>query len=235
MRAKVWPKWIGGAQAALSRAVDFFGRVAKISPWMAEGMIALAFGLAVGLAAWSGGHLAGLESATLDWRLRTFPRPGTASRDIVLVLIDQNSILHFEKQLGRWPWKRSAYPPMLEVFRRGGARLIVFDILFSERSEEEEDKAFAAALAARRDVVLAFQVAHPADEKRIGGKQEFPPLGPPAGSLRPLRLPNWGPAVPPLDALAGGALGFGQREPVRRPGRRDAPDAHAAAAGGGYP
>ena len=66
MRAKVWPKWIGGAQAALSRAVDFFGRVAKISPWMAEGMIALAFGLAVGLAAWSGGHPAGLESATLE-------------------------------------------------------------------------------------------------------------------------------------------------------------------------
>ena len=97
---------------------------------------------------------------------------------------------------------------MLEVFRRGGARLIVFDILFSERSEEEEGKAFAAALTARRDVVLAFQVAHPADEERIGGKQEFPPMGPSAGSLPPLRLPNWGPAVPPHDALAGGALGF---------------------------
>ena len=66
--------------------------------------------------------------------------------------------------------------------------------------------------------MLAFQVAHPADEKRIGGKQEFPPLGPPAGSLRPLRLPNWGPAVPPLDALAGGALGFGHVNLFADPG-----------------
>ena len=48
------------------------------------------------------------EARTWDWRVRALARPGPASRDIVLILRDQNSLDWAQKENGlSWSWPRA--------------------------------------------------------------------------------------------------------------------------------
>ncbi|RDI62073.1 CHASE2 domain-containing protein [Microvirga subterranea] len=73
------------------------------------------------------------------------PQPGA-----LIVAIDEPS---FSEIGQRWPWPRDLHARLVESLRRAGARVIGFDVIFSEPSSEEADKALAAALGP--DVVLA--------------------------------------------------------------------------------
>jgi adenylate cyclase len=68
-----------------------------------------------------------LETRLLDLRLlwRGVQHPHVP---VALVLIDDKSIA----ELGRWPWSRSRLASVVQQLRVAGARVIVFDILFSE-------------------------------------------------------------------------------------------------------
>ena len=72
-----------------------------------------------------------VELRTLDWRFRHFSRPARHDPRIVLVMIDQPSLDHFEKDGTYWPWPRSIYGAILDFLKKGGARTVVFDQLFS--------------------------------------------------------------------------------------------------------
>jgi len=76
------------------------------------------------------------------------PRPQT--HDVEVVAIDEPS---FSEIGQRWPWPRDLHARLVESLRAAGARVIGFDIIFSEPSTEEADQRFAAALGP--DVVLA--------------------------------------------------------------------------------
>jgi adenylate cyclase len=73
------------------------------------------------------------------------PQPGA-----LIVAIDEPS---FSEIGQRWPWPRDLHARLVESLRRAGAKVIGFDVIFSEPSAEEADKALAAALGP--DVVLA--------------------------------------------------------------------------------
>src|SRR5712692_2921293 len=68
-----------------------------------------------------------LETKLLDLRLRLRgeQRPNVP---VVLVVIDDKSIT----ELGRWPWSRSHFATVVRRLATAGARVIAFDILFSE-------------------------------------------------------------------------------------------------------
>lgn len=70
--------------------------------------------------------------------------------DVVLILIDQTSMLWGEEQgLGRWPWKRSIYSDILAYLNEGDPpKAIFFDIMFSARdlTDEQSDPLFAEAI-----------------------------------------------------------------------------------------
>lgn len=68
----------------------------------------------------------------------------------VVVAIDEPS---FSEIGQRWPWSREMHARLVESLRAAGAKTIAFDIIFSEPSSEEADKAFAEALGP--DVILA--------------------------------------------------------------------------------
>ena len=58
--------------------------------------------------------------------------------DIMLILIDENSIVYGEKvfSLGRWPWNRSIYSEILNyIHLTERPKAVFFDILFSEASD----------------------------------------------------------------------------------------------------
>ena len=76
------------------------------------------------------------------------PRPSQLGPEIVA--IDEPS---FSEIGQRWPWSRELHAKLIESLRAAGAKVIAFDIIFSEPSSEEADRRFAEVLGP--DVVLA--------------------------------------------------------------------------------
>jgi adenylate cyclase len=104
------------------------------------------------------GWLDTMERKSLDWRFRAFTEPGRASRDIVIVALDDTSFASRDMldNFGRWPWRRKLYAGLVHYLNEWGARAIAVDILFQGADPHEGDDAqFAAALGERKNVVLA--------------------------------------------------------------------------------
>ncbi len=70
-----------------------------------------------------------LESLDLRFRIRGKRDPG---KEIVIVAIDENSIL----KLGRYPWPRRYIAEFVDVISDSGAKVLVFDIIYSEPQNE---------------------------------------------------------------------------------------------------
>lgn len=85
------------------------------------------------------GPVAALASAVSDTYYRF--NPHTPSRDIVFVAVDHRAV----KQFGRWPWPRERIAAGIEKSLQ--ARVIALDMVFSEPTDPEQDKALGAALA----------------------------------------------------------------------------------------
>ncbi len=106
-----------------------------------------------------------LGSATTTWRLwelRGFDvltrlDSGRASAaPITIVGIDEASFGELRQQ---WPWPRSLHGQLVDSLTRAGAKVIAFDVVFSEPSDAAEDERFAAAIRRAGNVVLASDYA----------------------------------------------------------------------------
>ena len=98
---------------------------------------------------WLGGALDRFEYSTWAWRVAFFAPRRTPSADIKVVLLDQASLDWGSKDMGwSWPWPREVYATMLDFCRRGGAKVVAFDILFTEPSVYgvADDEALGAAI-----------------------------------------------------------------------------------------
>jgi CHASE2 domain-containing sensor protein len=96
------------------------------------------------------GALDSLERTTISTRfgLRHVPKP----TDIVIVKIDDESI----GTLGAWPFPRSFHGRMIRRLHAEGARQIVYDIQFTERSQDSrQDLALYNAIGAAGGATLA--------------------------------------------------------------------------------
>ncbi|HBO83749.1 MAG: hypothetical protein A2073_07105 [Deltaproteobacteria bacterium GWC2_42_11] len=73
-------------------------------------------------------HLMELKAFDLHFVSRGKIKPGS---EVVIVAIDEKSLDKF----GRWPWPRIRIAELLERLKKSGARVIAFDIVFSEPDE----------------------------------------------------------------------------------------------------
>jgi CHASE2 domain-containing sensor protein len=132
-----------------SRASGRSGRI------VGRGRIAALVLAAAGAVALAGissatGVLDSLERASLAKRfdIRRVPRP----TDIVVVRIDDASIGALE----RWPFRRSLHARMVDRLHAAGAREIVYDVQFTERSANpDEDLALYDSIDSAGGAVLA--------------------------------------------------------------------------------
>ena len=103
------------------------------------------------------GWMTSIDNALQDLRHKIDGRPATG--EVILVDIDTRSL----RAIDVWPWPRSLHGALVDRLVADGAERIAFDIDFSSRSTDIEDRTFADALA-RSDgrVVLAAlqQVTH---------------------------------------------------------------------------
>lgn len=98
---------------------------------------------------WLSGVLDTFEAKTWDWRQQIMTRPGSATDRVVLILLDQNSLdwAKEENELS-WPWPREVYTYVVSFCKRGGARALAFDVLYSEPSKYGvyDDEAFGESV-----------------------------------------------------------------------------------------
>jgi len=152
------------------------------------------------------GFLNTLELKSLD----LFQRYNTPIEDprVVMVEVDQRSLAALSEKGVRWPWPRQVYAPLIEVCAKGGARGIIFDIIFSEPSSygKEDDLEFARAIKRAQNVFLPISMSsNPGYNrdispiKRFGIKDNAPGI-----LFREAQS-----YVPPIGELMGEAKGLG--------------------------
>jgi adenylate cyclase len=91
------------------------------------------------------------EAATYDQRVRAIADVAKASKDIVLIDIDEADIEDAENNFDvLWPWPRSLYGDIASYCNKAGAKAVVFDWLFQDRGGMgvADDEQFAEALKA---------------------------------------------------------------------------------------
>jgi adenylate cyclase len=109
----------------------------------------------------------GMETASLDlrFRLRGVRPPGS---EVTAILVDDRSLEAF----GRWPFSRALFARALEVLDHAGAKVVAFDLLFTEPDEpvpadlREAARAAAEALAGSRSDGLRAALEQLADNHR---------------------------------------------------------------------
>lgn len=103
-----------------------------------------------------------LEDKTLDvqFKLRGTVKPGP---ETVIATIDERSI----KNLGRFPWPRSTWGRVVDRLTEEGAKVIVFDVFFSEPETVASDDLFQRAIMQSGRVVLpmVFDFAEGGDKE----------------------------------------------------------------------
>jgi adenylate cyclase len=99
------------------------------------------------------------EYSTWSWREKFLAQPSSYTQDIKIILLDQASLDWGSSVNGlSWPWPREAYAPIIRFLQRAGARIIAFDVLYTEASVYgvEDDQVFADAMADNKVVLPVF-------------------------------------------------------------------------------
>ncbi len=79
----------------------------------------------------------------LDFRVRDRIQQMAADEyyftDSVVLDIDDESLRQLEPHIGTWPYNRGIYARLLDYLSEKGAKAVVFDIIFSDQREQDED------------------------------------------------------------------------------------------------
>lgn len=112
------------------------------------------------------GALEVVELKLLDVRFLNSYNAHRKDSTVVIVAIDQSSLSYFQKQGQSWPWPREFYAVLTRYLTQAGAKVIAFDIEFSQPDFDrlsvdgvESDSAFAKALKESQRSVLAIYLS----------------------------------------------------------------------------
>ncbi len=76
------------------------------------------------------------ENKTFDLRAKMFAEK--AHDDIVIITVDDESIIHLTPTEGPWPWSRKVYVDMLDYLSRAKVKAVLFDIFFAGRNNGDD-------------------------------------------------------------------------------------------------
>ncbi len=181
----------------------------KLKAWalLTSAALVLAAGLKIA------GLLGPYSLKTLDILFHLVPLP-PASPQVVLVTVDQPDVDFFKEQGVNWPWPRQLYGPIIDFCKRGGARAVIFDLLYTEPSfyGPEDDQELAKAAAAAGNAVFACFLTR---EEKGANPQEAELLakaGLTITGLPPHGLPDYRSVITPIPPLLTAARTLGNVE-----------------------
>jgi adenylate cyclase len=106
-----------------------------------------------------------LQSSDFLFRATDSGQVADSDSQIVVVTIDDASL----DQLGRFSsWPRAYHAQLIDILSEKGARIIAFDILFSEPSPDDDE--LVAAIEQAGNVILPFAVTVESQEAAAAGK-----------------------------------------------------------------
>lgn len=138
-----------------------------------------AIGILIALLAGAAGTIGGLENNALDAR---FEIRGTSAppREVAVVAIDDRTFSDLRLQ---WPFNRRWHARVIDRLREAGARVIAYDVQFSEPTEIDADnRLILAADRAPRIVFAATEVNDDGASNVFGGDGVLESRGGHAGS-----------------------------------------------------
>jgi adenylate cyclase len=135
-------------------------------------MFAVAVALtAVAILGYAIGALNTLELSSIDTRFSIHGSQPSAAKQLVVVGVDQRT---FNQSNLRWPFPRRYDAQVINVLKRDGAKVIVFDVQFTEPSDNYDDNSLITSVANAGNVVLATDSADHGRTKIFGGNlQQF--------------------------------------------------------------
>lgn len=134
------------------------------------------------------GWLERIEFTTWNWRVNVRSRPGVATEDIKIIVVDEESLQWAADELRLpWPWPREIYSAILQFLSRGGARAVAFDVLFLDHSfrDAADDPLFGEAIREGPPFVAAAFLGDP------GGRYTHWPSHIPDHSLNVVGFDAW--------------------------------------------
>jgi len=161
---------------------------------------------------YAAGGFQSLERSTLDARFRSANRPGTIDTSLVLAAIDDKSLSRARSDLKvGWPWPREFYGVLVDYLKKGGARAIVFDVLFPQAdfpranvSARRSDSRFASAMESAGNVALAVQMRSDTLLNPVNAR-----FGLDVGVPSDVQPPVFAGASPPIELFQKGAARLG--------------------------
>jgi signal transduction histidine kinase len=123
--------------------------MAKHSRWRDAGLAVIASLLTAAI--WLVGWLPAVERTAGDLLLRLPTTAPSPPPRIAAILIDDEAVTRF----GPLPWPRHRLARVVEAVVNSGARSVVLDLILSETTGEETDRALAAALRNQNRVLAA--------------------------------------------------------------------------------
>jgi adenylate cyclase len=99
-----------------------------------------------------------LENRLLDAFVKRQAASLAPDPDVVLVTIDEKSLVNMEHIAGRFPWPRAVYATLIDGLAAQRPRAVVFDIMFSEADKvrPESDQEFVDAALRHDKLALYF-------------------------------------------------------------------------------
>lgn len=110
----------------------------------------------------------GIENKTFDLRQSVISKHKKASKDIVIITIDDASYEYALDNIGEWPLPRGLYANLVEFVEKQQPRMLAFDMLFvkSAKNSAAEDKKLAAAFKKYNNVFTAMNFDYQSEDLR---------------------------------------------------------------------
>ncbi len=150
----------------------------------------------------------GLSQSSYDAMVRARVHAAAPDPRILIVDIDESSLLRMGKEFGRWPWPRDTLATVLEHLEKQHPAAIVWDVVFSDADRLSPGGDAAFNTAAQRSGHSHFSVVRLPPKNDVFSqvtRRELPGLWLPATSASTATVALIPPALP---AVAASRLGY---------------------------
>jgi adenylate cyclase len=148
----------------------------KIKQALAAGIILVGTLSIVGVLSKYTPYLEVLELKNFDFVLTILRGPLDPPEGIAIVAIDETSRSIFAEELGfAFPWPRGVHAEMIRLLNEAGAKAVVFDVLFEDESDSEEDGFLAEAIRESEIPVILAAALEVVDDPRFSMVRQLLP------------------------------------------------------------
>ena len=150
---------------------------------------------------------------TLDLMFRRLPL-APASPDVAIIAIDQADLDFFKEQGVGWPWPRELYGPIIDFCRRGGAKAVIFDMLYTEPSVygRDDDQRFARSAKEAANVIVPFFLSRRSKTADAAATEILQKYALPTIGSGPIVAKDYLSILAPIPPLLDAARGLGNVE-----------------------